>query len=94
MGNQLDVAARRMPKKSSSADRAAKRAILKEYGSKRELNTIDAIASRLGVSRTALYGMTTGDTERYSEDTLRSVLEKIGCSRAKWDAKPKRITRA
>jgi hypothetical protein len=55
---------------------------------------MDALARRLGVSKSALHGMARGDKTRYREDTLNGVLKKIGSPRAKWDRTGKRAARA
>lgn len=64
----------------------ARRRILKKFQSKRGINTVDALARSLGLSRSALYGMTTGDRNRYAEDKLKMMLKKIRCPRAKWNS--------
>ncbi len=43
------------------------------------------LGRRLGVSRSALYGMCKGDTARYSTDTETKVLRKLHISEAEWN---------
>jgi hypothetical protein len=59
--------------------------ILKTLVQKRELTGMEALALRLQISVTALYGMVREDRTRYSDDKLDSVLEQIRCTRAEWD---------
>lgn len=65
--------------------RAHRLGILKAYMEAKRLEDRGALARHLGVSKSALYGMVRGESVRYSEETLTAVLEKIGCSRPKWD---------
>jgi len=60
--------------------------ILKKYMAKNRIGRKYALARHLGVSSSAFYGMIRQDQSRYSEDTLESVLMKIGCSREEWDS--------
>ena len=77
-------------KKTSRTLAAHRRSILKASTQAGSANDMDAIARRLGVSTSALHGMARGDTTRYSDDKLKSVLKNISCTRAMWDgaAKP------
>jgi hypothetical protein len=67
--------------------------ILKEYKANREITTIDILARNLGVSPSALYGMARQDRNKYSEERLRMVLKKIGCSHEKWNRTSRRSRR-
>jgi hypothetical protein len=69
----------------ASRKRAARLALLKEYGNRNQIYEMDALARHLKISLTALYGMARGDVRRYSEGTLNRVLKQIDCSRAGWN---------
>jgi hypothetical protein len=64
---------------------AYRRAILKAFMRKKELDGMDALSRHLGCSRTQLYGMARGDKSRYSDDRLNVLLGRIECTRARWD---------
>jgi hypothetical protein len=72
-------------KKASSPLVAHRHTILRAAITTLELDGTDELARHLGVSTTALHGMVRGDKPRYGDDTLASVLKKLGCPRAKWD---------
>jgi len=79
-------------KKASRSLAAHHRSILKAFMTANSLVGMDAVARRLGVSKSALHGMARGDKSRYRDDTLNAMLKTIGCPRSKWDraAKPAR----
>ena len=72
-------------KGSARTLRTHRRRILKACMDDKDLDGMDALARRLGVSPSALYGMVRGDRSRYSEETLATVLTRLGCSPAKWN---------
>jgi hypothetical protein len=76
------------PPVPNKALRKVRQTILKRYKEKKGLSTMDDLARHLGVGRAALYGMTAGETRRYSDAKLDSVLKQIGCPRAEWDSQP------
>jgi hypothetical protein len=76
-------------KKTSPSLAAHRRAIMRAFMTANSLVGMDALARRLGVSKSALHGMARGDKTRYRDDTLNSVLKKIGCPRSTWDRAPK-----
>jgi|ERR1035438_3168656 hypothetical protein len=49
------------------------------------LADMDDLARHVGASKSQLYGMARGDTSRYADDRLTTVLKKLDCSRAYWD---------
>ena len=59
--------------------------ILRNARRREKLRDMVDLGRRVGASKTALYGMTWGDSSRYSEEKLEAVLKKIGCSREHWD---------
>ena len=65
--------------------KAHRRSILKAHAPNRDFKSL---ARHLGVSPSALYGMARGDRSRYSEDTLKEVLDTIGCSRRQTPTPP------
>lgn len=82
------------PPRPSRILKAHRRAILKDFMKKNSLDSMDALARALGVSKTALNGMIRGDRKRYSVDKLALVLGQIGCPSAKWDRAAKSSARA
>jgi hypothetical protein len=70
---------------SAKALKLHRHAIVDTFKKKNELESMDAVARRLGVSETALQGIIRGDTSRYSPEKLDLVLSKMGCTRADWD---------
>jgi hypothetical protein len=76
------------PKKALSAVVVHRRQILKNEIAKKNLERMDGLARYIGTTASALYGMTREDRTRYSERSLKKVLEKICCSRAEWDEIP------
>lgn len=81
-------------KKAPRALAAHRRAIMKAFMTANSLVGMDALARRLGASKSALYGMVRGDKTRYRDDTLNAMLNKIGCPRSKWDRATKPAARA
>jgi hypothetical protein len=71
--------------KAPRALKIHRRKIVKAFREKNGFDRMDTLARRLGVSLTALQGMIRGDTTRYSDDKLDSVLKQFGSSRAEWD---------
>jgi hypothetical protein len=65
-----------------------RRRLLKSIQTDLGLSKHSELCKHLGVSRSALYGMTKGDRTRYSEPALAKVLEKVGVSRSEWDSPP------
>ena len=76
-------------KKTSRSLAAHRRAIMRAFMTANSLVGMDALARRLGVSKSALHGMARGDKTRYRDDTLNAVLKKIDCPRSRWDRAPK-----
>jgi hypothetical protein len=62
-----------------------RRGIIKAYKRREGLTKMEAVARRLGVDASALYGMTRDDRSRYAIETLESVLKTLGCTKEQWD---------
>ena len=73
---------------SSRALKAHRLKILKAYIAEKSLGCMDRLAGQTGTTKSALYGMTRGDSTRYSPETLDRVLKKVGCSQAEWHRLP------
>jgi hypothetical protein len=69
--------------------RAHRRAILRTYMESEEIQDMDALGTRLRMDRSVLSGMVRSDKRKYGETRLKAMLQKIGCSRAKWDRVPR-----
>jgi hypothetical protein len=76
------------PKKAIGALVIRRRQILRNRIANKNLQGMEGLARYTGSTQSALHGMTRGDRTRYSEVSLKKVLEKIGCSRAEWDEIP------
>jgi hypothetical protein len=73
------------PQVDQRALTSARRKILKKFAAKAGLDKMSGLAKRLNVDLSALYAMAREDTSYYGDDTLNTMLEKIGCTRERWE---------
>lgn len=76
------------PEAAAAALKRHRRAIVDRFKKRHELESLEFVARRLGVSETALQGMIRGDARRYSREKLELVLGKFECTKADWDHCP------
>jgi hypothetical protein len=71
-----------------------RRAILRTYMEGHQIHNMQALGTHLGIEASILHAMIRGDTSKYGDTRLETMLRRIGCSQAKWDGGPKPIRRS
>lgn len=71
-------------KVASTALKNKRRMLVRNYCTEKNLS-MDGLARRVGMSKTAIYGMINGDRTRYEEAKLDRFLEKVGMTRNDWN---------